>query len=126
MSPDNLDALINLAAWGHHQIGTFGPGLGLAAGVWVLVRVPRALRRAGKQVDAWLDRIRWNNSTAIKPAAEPGTGDVWIEAEHEEMRLQGQLLEAAPVIPTAHGTDRKALRTCKRIMRATNREEARR
>lgn len=126
MSPDQIDTVINAVAAAYYTARPYVPGLLLAVAVWALVWVCRlacrAWRAAGRKVAEILDRHHWQQSASSSD--EPA--DVWDEADREEMRLHSAYIDAAPLIPTTPGSDKKALRKCRAIMRATAREEARR
>ncbi|MEU6543948.1 hypothetical protein [Streptomyces sp. NPDC046859] len=50
MTPDKLDAAINAWVWVDDQIGTYGPGLAVAASTWAAWGAAKATRRAAARI----------------------------------------------------------------------------
>ncbi len=109
MSPDQLDTAINFVAWTHWQIGTYGPGVLLVAGAWVLVRT---WRWTGRRLAVWREQRDWRHST-------DDDGDL------AHMLRLSALLDQQPLIPRRHGQDDDALADCQAIWNTDTVEEDR-
>ena len=92
MSPDQIDAATNAVINVTTAVDTYGPGIAVSAGAAVLLR-------AGRRICGCITRLR--RDRRARAAAW------WIQCTDPPRRQ------------TAPGTDRRNLRTCQQILRAT-------
>ncbi|MFE0794698.1 hypothetical protein [Streptomyces mutabilis] len=105
MTLEQLDTAINAWVWIDHQVGTFGPGIALTAGVWAAYRTARGATAY----------IRYRRDVAARRHA--------LAAERQQMHAASHAIDTAPLIPTQPGHDDDLLVECWNAWTAEPRKE---